>query len=483
MQPDPLNGQSQQERPAPGAGEGRPPEPVTAVPTTLVDRVWDTHVVASLPGGYDLLHVDRHLIHDLGGPGGFREIDKRNLEVRSPMLTFAVTDHCVSSETGRTDASTRPGSLLLPLLRDGCRRSGITLFDIDSPEQGIVHVVAPELGIVLPGTLVVCGDSHTCTNGALGALAWGIGTSEVAHVLATQCVVERKPPQCRVTLEGALRPGVHAKDVILALIACYGVDGAAGHAVEFTGPVVSAMDMEARMTLCNLSVEFGAKFAMIAPDTTTFDFVAGRRYSPAGEQWDQALAAWRTLATDPGAVFDLELAFEVSSLAPQVSWGTNPGQTVAVDATVPEDNAYMGLRAGQPIAGTPVDRVFIGSCANARLGDLLAAADIVRRAGGRVPASVQAWVVPGSQQVKAQAEALGLREVFEAAGFEWRQPGCSMCLATNEEYVGPGERCISTSNRNFVGRQGPGARTHLASPATAAISALRGVIADPREAE
>lgn len=454
---------------------------MTTAPATLLDRIWDAHVVAALPGGYDLLHVDRHLIHDLSGPGGFGEINKRNLAVRSPRLTFAVADHCVSSEPGRSDASTRSGARLLPLLRDGCDRSGITLFDIDSPQQGIVHVVAPELGITLPGTLVVCGDSHTCTNGALGALAWGIGTSEVAHVLATQCVVERRPPQCRVTLDGAMPPGVHAKDVVLALIARYGVDGAAGHAVEFAGPVVAAMDMEARMTLCNMAVEFGGRFALIAPDGTTFDFVKGRRYAPAGETWDQALAEWRALAGDPDAVFDRELALDVSDLAPQVSWGTNPGQTIPVDATVPQDDAYMGLRAGQPIAGTPLDRVFIGSCSNARLGDLLAAADIVRRAGGKVAASVRAWVVPGSQQVKEQAEALGLREVFQTAGFEWRQPGCSMCVATNEEYVGPGERCISTSNRNFVGRQGPGARTHLASPATAAISALKGVIADPRE--
>ncbi len=454
---------------------------MTSGPATLLDRIWQAHVVTGLPGGYDLLHVDRHLIHDLGGPAGFREINSRGLPVHSPELTFAMADHCVSTEPGRTEGSTRPGSVLLPRLRAGCQQYGIRLFDIDSPEQGIVHVVAPELGITLPGTLLVCGDSHTCTNGALGALAWGIGTSEVAHVLATQCVVERKPPQCRVTLTGDLQAGVHAKDVILALIARYGVDGAAGHAVEFTGPAVAGMGMEARMTLCNLSIEFGAKFGLIAPDATTLEYLRGRRHAPTGEAWDRASAVWRTLATDADALFDRDLAFDVSSLAPQVSWGTNPGQTVAVDGTVPEDNAYMAVRAGEPIAGTPIDRVFIGSCSNARLDDLVAAADIVRRAGGRVPPSVRAWVVPGSQQVERDAEAMGLREVFEAAGFEWREPGCSMCLATNEEYVGPGERCVSTSNRNFVGRQGPDARTHLASPATAAISALRGAIADPRQ--
>jgi 3-isopropylmalate/(R)-2-methylmalate dehydratase large subunit len=447
----------------------------------MLDRIWDAHVVASLPGGHDLLHVDRHLIHDLGGPGAFSQLDRRGLAVRSPELTFATPDHCVSTEPGRTDASTRPGAALLPLLRSGCERAGITLFDIDAPEQGIVHVIAPELGITLPGTVLVCGDSHTCTNGALGALAWGIGTSEVVQVLATQCIVERRPPQCRAELTGALPARVHAKDVVLALIARFGVDGAAGHALELTGEVVRSMDMDARMTLCNLSIEFGAKFGMIAPDDTTFDYLAGRRFAPAGRAWNDALATWRALPSDADATWDRELHLDVSDLAPQVSWGTNPGQTIAVDGVVPEPNEYMALEAGQPIAGTPIDRVFIGSCSNARLSDLRVAADVVRAAGGSVPASVAAWVVPGSQQVKRDAESLGLREVFEDAGFQWREPGCSMCLATNEEYVGPGERCVSTSNRNFVGRQGPDARTHLASPATAAFSALRGVIADPRE--
>src|SRR5436190_3165707 len=450
---------------------------------TLLDRIWDSHVVASLPGGHDLLHVDRHLIHDLGGPGAFRVLENRGLSVHSPELTFATPDHCVSTAAGRTDASTRPGAALIPMLRSGCERAGITLFDIDAPEQGIVHVIAPELGITLPGTVLVCGDSHTCTNGALGALAWGIGTSEVVHALATQCVVERKPPQCRVTLTGLLPRGVHAKDVVLALIAQYGVDGAAGHAMELTGDAVAAMDMEARMTLCNLSIEFGAKIGLIAPDESTFDYVRGRRYAPDGAAWEQAIESWRTLRTDDDAVFDRELSLDVSGLAPQVSWGTNPGQTIAIDDVVPESNEYMALAAGQPIAGTPIDRVFIGSCSNARLSDLQVAAEVVHRSRGRVPATVTAWVVPGSQQVKRDAEALGLHEVFEGAGFAWREPGCSMCLATNEEYVGPGERCLSTSNRNFVGRQGPDARTHLASPATAAISVLRGAITDPRQVD
>jgi len=448
---------------------------------TLLDRIWDAHVVASLPGGHDLLHVDRHLIHDLGGPAALRQLDQRGLRVHSPELTFAMPDHCVSTERGRRDDTTRPGALLIPMLRSGCEAAGITLFDVDSPEQGIVHVVAPELGITLPGTVLVCGDSHTCTNGALGALAWGIGTSEVVHVLATQCVVERRPPQCRVELTGALPPHVHAKDVILGLIAKYGVDGGAGHAAEFAGPAVEAMDMEARMTICNLSVELGAKFGLVGPDDTTFEYLEGRRYAPRGSQWDEAVTAWRALPSDADAVFDRTLALDVSNLAPQVSWGTNPAETIPVDGVVPAASEYMGLDAGAPLAGVPIDRVFIGSCSNARLSDLVAAADLVRAAGGRVPSRVQAWVVPGSQQVKREAEALGLREVFEDAGFQWREPGCSMCLATNEEYVAPGERCVSTSNRNFVGRQGPDARTHLASPVTAAASALRGAIADPRE--
>ncbi|MEA3020503.1 MAG: 3-isopropylmalate/(R)-2-methylmalate dehydratase large subunit [Actinomycetota bacterium] len=458
-------------------------------PRSLLDRIWDAHRVAALAGGYDLLFVDRHLIHDLGGPGAFDLLRRRELGVRSPALTIAAADHCVSTQPGRTDATTRPGSILLPRLRSGCEDAGIRLFDIDSADQGIVHVVAPELGITLPGTTLLCGDSHTCTNGALGALAWGIGTSEVVHVLATQCIVEMRPRQCRVLLTGALSPGVHAKDVILALIAAHGTDGAAGHAVEFTGDAVDAMSIEARMTLCNLSIEFGAKFGLIAPDDKTVDYVAGRRFAPTGEVWDTAVAHWRTLRSDDDVAWDRTYTMDVGALSPQVSWGTSPGMTIPIDGRVPDGlddgffqaRAYMGLDPGAPILGTPVDRVFIGSCANARLDDLVAAADVVRRAGRRVAPSVAAWVVPGSQQVKRDAEDLGLHEVFLAAGFEWREPGCSMCLATNEEYVAPGQRCVSTSNRNFVGRQGPDARTHLASPATAAATALAGSIADPRD--
>lgn len=456
---------------------------------TLLDRVWNEHVVAELPGGYDLLYVDRHLLHDLVGSGAFAMLAARALEVRRPDLTLAAADHCVSTSPGRTESSNGIGARLLPRLRESCSTAGIQLFDIDSPDQGIVHVVGPELGVTLPGSTLLCGDSHTCTNGALGALAWGVGTSEVVHVLATQCVVARKPRQCRVWLDGDLPDHVHAKDVILALIATHGTDGAAGFAVEYAGPAVEAMSIEERMTLCNLSIEFGAKIGMVAPDDTTIDYVEGRRFAPVGDEWDRAVEHWRTLRSDPAVDFDRELTLDVTDLAPQVSWGTSPGMTIDVDALIPAGpddahesaRAYMGLRPGVPIAGTPIDRVFIGSCTNSRLADLQAAADLVVAAGGRVASSVEAWVVPGSQQVKRDAEALGLHDVFLDAGFQWREPGCSMCLATNEEYVGPGERCVSTSNRNFVGRQGPEARTHLASPVTAAASALAGSVADPRE--
>lgn len=465
------------------------------MPATLLDRIWEQHVVAALPGGYDLLHVDRHLVHDLGGPFAFAALEKRQLPVHSPSLTFATPDHCVSSAPGRGDDTSRSGASLIPLLRQSCAQADVTLFDIDSPDQGIVHVIAPELGITLPGSTVLCGDSHTCTNGALGALAWGIGTSEVVLVLATQCIIERRPPQCRVELTGALGFPVSAKDVILALIARYGVDAARGFAVEYTGPAVRALSMEGRMTLCNLSIELGAKIGLVAPDDITIGYLRGRRYAPQGDAWYRAIEMWRDLRSDGDAHWDRVLHLDVGELVPQVSWGMTPAQTIPVDDVIPDPAdagdaaeaaaweralAYIGLEPGASIAGEPIDRVFIGSCANARLSDLAAAANTVRAAGRKVAPGVTAWVVPGSQHVKRAAEELGLDEVFLAAGFEWREPGCSMCLATNEEYVGPGERCVSTSNRNFVGRQGPDSRTHLASPATAAASALAGAIADPR---
>jgi 3-isopropylmalate/(R)-2-methylmalate dehydratase large subunit len=460
---------------------------------TMIEKIWDAHVVARLPGDHDLLHVDRHLVHDLGGPAAFAGLARRGLPVRNPELTFATTDHCVSSAPGRRVDSNRTGAKLIPLLRQGCADHAVRLFDMAAAEQGIVHVIGPELGLTLPGSTVVCGDSHTCTNGALGALAWGLGTSEVIHVLATQCVVEKPPRQLLVEFTGTVPTGVFAKDLVLHLIAREGTDLGLGHAVEYGGPVVRAMSLEARMTLCNLAVELGSKMGAIAPDDSTFEYVAGRRFAPSGEDWDRAIRQWRTLPSDEDADWHRRITVDVTGLAPQVSWGITPSHTIGVDARIPHphdapDGAtragwerayeYMDLVPGAPILGTPIQRVFIGSCANARLSDLEAAAAVVR--GRRVDDRVDAWVVPGSQAVKRDAESRGLRDTFEHAGFHWRESGCSMCLATNEEYVAPGERCVSTSNRNFVGRQGPGARTHLASPATAAASAIVGAIADVR---
>ncbi|MGE5129021.1 MAG: 3-isopropylmalate dehydratase large subunit [Sphingomonadaceae bacterium] len=450
---------------------------------TLFDKVWDAHVIEPLGGGTDLLHVDRHMLHDLGGAKALAELAERGLTPRNPELAFATADHVVSTAPGRTGGAHDWAQVLVDGLRLETRKAGVRLFDVGGDEQGIVHVIAPELGITQPGTLVVCGDSHTCTNGALGALAFGIGATEIVHVLATQTIVQRRPKTMRARFEGALAKGVYAKDMILALIARVGAAGGTGYALEYAGAAVRALGMEARMTLCNLSIELGAKIGMVAPDQTTFDYLRARRFAPKGELWDQALGWWRTLSSDAGASFDREVELDVSRLAPQVTWGTSPEDAIAVDASIPDAKPealeYMGLSAGRPIAGTRVDRVFIGSCTNSRLSDLRAAAEVAR--GRKVAAHVQAWVVPGSMGVKRAAETEGLHQVFRDAGFQWREPGCSLCVGANGELVEPGARCISTSNRNFVGRQGPGARTHLASPATAAACAVAGEIADVRD--
>jgi 3-isopropylmalate/(R)-2-methylmalate dehydratase large subunit len=378
-------------------------------------------------------------------------------------------------------------------LRIETTASGIQMFDIDQPGQGIVHVIGPELGLSLPGCLIVCGDSHTCTHGGLGALAFGIGSSELTHVLATQALIQRRPKSMRVRFEGKIPPGVVAKDLILALIGHVGAAGGTGYAVEYAGSAVRSMPIEGRLTICNLSIELGAKMGMIAPDETTFEFLRGRPYAPQGALWEQAVLAWRQLGSDADAVFDRELVIDVEKIIPQVTWGISPEHVIGVDGRIPDpDNVddparraaletaleYMGLKAGAPIAGTPVDWVFIGSCTNSRLSDLRAAAEIAR--GRKVAPGVRAWVVPGSENVKREAVAEGLDKVFTEAGFEWREPGCSMCLAANGETVAPGQRSVSTSNRNFVGRQGPGARTHVASPASAAAAAIAGAIADVR---
>ena len=450
---------------------------------TLFDKIWDSHVVADLGEGWALLHIDRHLLHDLSGGRALEELERRGLHARNPELAFATPDHAVSSAPGRTPASYGPGAILHAGLRDRARANGIPFFDLGEIGQGIVHVMAPELAIVLPGTTLICGDSHTCTNGAVGALAFGVGSSELTHALATQTLRQRKPRTMRLSFEGACSPYVGPKDLILHAIGALGAKAGTGYAVEYAGAAVRAMTVEERLTLCNLSIELGAKMGLIGPDDRTYAFLQGRRYAPTGPAWDQALAHWRTLPTDPGAAFDREEVIDAAAVAPTVTWGTSPEHAMGVDATIPADGDpaaldYMGLEAGQPIAGTKVDWVFIGSCTNSRLSDLRAAAAVASQ--GRVAPHVTAWVVPGSERVKRDAEAEGLDAIFRGAGFHWREPGCSMCVAANGERVPPGARSISTSNRNFVGRQGPGARTHLASPAMAAAAALAGAITDVR---
>jgi len=462
-------------------------------PRTFFEKVWEDHVIERLAGGWDLLHIDRHLLHDMSGAEGLSAIEARRLQPATPELAFATPDHVVSTRTGRTGASFPAGEPGWRTLQRRSRESGIRFFDLGEDGQGIVHVMGPELGITLPGTTLVCGDSHTCTHGALGALAFGVGASEVAHVLATQVLLLRRPEPMRVRFDGDLGFGITAKDMALHMIGRLGAGAGNGRAVEYAGTAVQALSIEERLTLCNLSIEMGAKIGMVAPDDRTFDYVRGRPFAPRDQYWDQAVAVWRALATDESAHFDLDESIDAASIAPMVTWGTSPEQVVAVDGPVPlpqsfEDAVkrraceaaltYMGLTPGRPIAGTPIDWVFIGSCTNSRLSDLRAAAVIARK--GKVAPGVTAWVVPGSERVKRQAEAEGLHEIFLEAGFQWREPGCSLCVAANGERVPPGARAVSTSNRNFVGRQGPGARTHLASPAMAAAAALAGAIVDVR---
>ena len=459
---------------------------------TMLDKIWDQHVIARISDDTDLLHVDRHLLHDLGGSRGLLDLKSRGLKVHSPELTFATPDHAISTALGRS-GTIEIGQELLASLRTETTASGIRLFDVGQPGQGIVHVIGPELGLSLPGCVIVCGDSHTCTHGGLGALAFGIGSSELTHVLATQALIQRRPKTMRVNLDGKPAFGVSAKDLILAVIGYIGAAGGTGYAVEYAGSAIRGMSVEGRLTICNLSIELGAKIGMVAPDDKTFEYLQGRAYAPRGAMWDQAVNAWCQLRSDDDAVFDREVTIDVGKIVPQVTWGISPEHVIAVDGRIPDPQTiddperraavetaldYMALKAGAPIAGIPVDWVFIGSCTNSRLSDLRAAADVVR--GRKVAAGVRAWVVPGSEIVKREAAAEGLEQVFTDAGFEWREPGCSMCLAANGETVGPGQRSVSTSNRNFIGRQGPRSRTHLASPASAAAAAIAGVIVDVR---
>jgi 3-isopropylmalate/(R)-2-methylmalate dehydratase large subunit len=460
---------------------------------SLFDKIWDAHVVADLGAGTSLLHIDRHILHDLGGGRGLRKLSELGHKLRNPELIFATPDHAISTEPGRTSETTPLSSGYMKILREETKKHGVRLFELGEDGQGIVHVVGPEMGISLPGVTLVCGDSHTCTHGAVGAMAWGIGSSELVHVLATQTMVQAKPKRMRVSFSGRLNDWVRSKDLILYLIGRLGAAAGSGSAVEYAGPAIQALSMEARLSLCNLSIEMGARFGMIAPDDTTFQYLAGRPFSPKGAMWDRAVQHWRTLPSDGDAVFDREESIDVDGIQPQITWGTSPQDVIAVDGIVPDPataanpsrrnemelaQRYMGLEPGRPIAGTPVDRVFIGSCTNSRIEDLRDAAEVAR--GRQVAKTVTAWVVPGSYIVKREAEAEGLDAIFRAAGFEWREPGCSQCVAANGDVVPPGQRCVSTSNRNFAGRQGPGSRTHLASPAMAAAAAIAGSIADVR---
>jgi 3-isopropylmalate/(R)-2-methylmalate dehydratase large subunit len=461
---------------------------------TLFEKTWALHVVADLGGGYALLHVDRNLLHDLSGSKGLDAVARCGHAIHSPHLCFSVPDHAVSTLPGRTATSTDISAHLAPALRDKAAAAGIRHFDVNDPEQGIVHVIGPELGLTLPGLLITCGDSHTSTHGALGALAFGVGSTEIAHVLATQTIIQKKPQTMRVAFEGALPFGVTPKDMILHLIGTIGTAGGDGYAVEFSGSAIRAMPIEGRLTICNMSIEFGAKMGQIAPDDTTYEYLSGRRFAPQGANWDAALAHWRTLPTDRHIRFDREIAINVDHIEPQITWGTSPEHTVGIGGRVPDpamatDRSrreawaaaidYMGLTSGAAMEGLPVDHVFIGSCTNGRLSDLRAAAAVAD--GRKVAANTTAWVVPGSQSVKRAAEAEGLDRIFKEAGFQWREPGCSQCVAANGEFVAPGARSVSTTNRNFVGRQGPRARTHLASPAMAAAAAVTGRITDVRK--
>jgi 3-isopropylmalate/(R)-2-methylmalate dehydratase large subunit len=467
-------------------------------PRTLFQKIWDAHLVRpETPETPAVLYIDLHLVHEVTSPQAFTELRQRGLRVRRPDCTLATMDHSTPT-TPRGPDGVIPivdpqAAAQISQLERNCREFGIPLFALGSAQQGIVHVIGPEQGLTQPGMTIVCGDSHTSTHGAFGALAFGIGTSEVAHVLATQCLIQRRPKTMEVRVDGRLQPGVTAKDIILALIARIGVGGGTGYVFEYTGEAIRALSMEERMTICNMSIEGGARAGMIAPDDTTFQYVAGRPAAPKGADWDAAVAVWRTLPTDAGATYDATVTLDAGSLTPFITYGTNPGMGMPIDAAIPSpddlpdpgqrmalDKAlrYMDLRPGQRLLGHKVDVVFVGSCTNSRITDLRQAAALLR--GRKVAPGVRMLVVPGSQQVKRQAEAEGLDEVFRAAGAEWREAGCSMCIAMNGDQLQPGQYAVSTSNRNFEGRQGKGGRTFLASPLTAAATAITGAITDVR---
>lgn len=459
-------------------------------PRTLFDKLWDSHVVATREDGESLLWVDRHFVHE-GSHHAFRQIEARNMPVAEPGLTFGIADHYVPTRNRPAIPSPEVAGMV-ERLNANAGKHGFRLFGLDDPDQGIVHVVGPEQGLTLPGCLIVCGDSHTSTHGAFGAYAFGIGASEVAHVLMTQTLWQRKPKRMRIRIDGVLAPGLSAKDLALHVIRTIGADGARGHALEYAGSAISALSMEGRLTLCNMSIEAGARCAMVAPDDMTFAYLRGRPYAPSGDWFDKACAGWRTLVTDPGAVFDRDIGMDARQVAPLVTWGVSPEDALPIDACVPDPAAepdparaaylrqaldYMGLEPGMALEDVPVDRVFIGSCTNARIEDLRAAAAVLAGRTARVPGLVS----PGSSAVKRQAEAEGLDRVFREAGLEWADSGCSMCVGMNGDLVAAGERCASTTNRNFRGRQGKDARTHLMSPAMVAAAALTGRLSDLRK--
>jgi 3-isopropylmalate/(R)-2-methylmalate dehydratase large subunit len=467
----------------------------TSTPKTLFEKVWQQHVVTEPAGEPTILYIDLQLVHEVTSPQAFEGLRLANRPLRHPERHVATVDHNVptTSVHDRLVITDQIADAQIKALRKNCADYGIELFDVQDAEQGIVHMIGPELGLTKPGMTIVCGDSHTSTHGAFGALAFGIGTSEVEHVMATQTLPQDKPKTFRITVDGELPPGVTAKDIILDIIGRIGTDGATGHVIEYAGSAIRALSMEGRMTICNMSIEAGARAGMIAPDATTFAYLKGRRFSPAGDAWNLAVEQWSALVTDTNATFDRELHIDATTLAPSVTWGTSPGMVTTIDATVPSladarseadqksfsrAYEYMDLKPGTPIETIKVDAVFLGSCTNGRIEDLRAAAKVVD--GYHVATTVRAMVVPGSQAVKHQAEEEGLDRIFKSAGFEWREPGCSMCLGMNPDILQPGERCASTSNRNFEGRQGRGGRTHLLSPAMAAAAAITGHFTDIR---
>lgn len=464
-------------------------------PRTLLEKIWDDHVVVHEPGSPAVLYIDLHLVHEVTSPQAFQGLLDRGLKVRRPDHTMATLDHSIPTTDTRLQII--PDEIArkqVEQMRINCKEFGVPLADLGSIDQGIIHVIGPELGLTQPGLTAVCGDSHTSTHGAFGALAFGVGTTEVEHVLATQCLLQHKPKSYEVRFEGAAPKGVTAKDLILGLIAQIGVGGGTGHVFEFTGEAIRSLSMEGRMTVCNMSIEAGARAGLIAPDETTFEFLKGRPRAPQGAAWDEAVERWTGLVSDEGAQYDKTVTVDVAKLEPMITYGTNPGQGVGITQPVPDPASiadpsqaaglqksldYMALEAGQPILGKPIDVVFIGSCTNSRIGDLRDAAAVFR--GHKVAPGVRAMIVPGSEKIKKQAEEEGLPEIFKAAGAEWREAGCSMCIAMNGDQLSPGQYSVSTSNRNFEGRQGKGGRTFLASPITAAASAIKGAVADPRE--